>query len=79
MPEATLTSKGQITLPVAIRKHLQVKPGDRVCFLIDDDGRVTVWPVTASVTSLKGIIPRPPQPVSLDDMEQAIQRRRRGK
>ena len=55
MPESHLTSKGQITLPKAIRDHLKVKSGDVVSFSVESDGRVTVSAVTAPVTSLKGI------------------------
>ncbi|MCA9457205.1 MAG: AbrB/MazE/SpoVT family DNA-binding domain-containing protein, partial [Nitrospira sp.] len=45
MPVATLTSKGQITLPKKIREQLKLQPGDRVEFLVGTDGRITVWPV----------------------------------
>jgi len=75
MPVATLTSKGQITMPKAIREQLKLKPGDRVDFLVGDDGKVTVWPVTADVTTLKGLVPRPKRVVSLKDMREAIRNR----
>ncbi len=35
---ATLTSKGQITIPVAIREHLDLKQGDKVIFIEDAQG-----------------------------------------
>ena len=38
MELAKLTSKGQLTVPVAIRKKLGLKEGDKVVFLSDDDG-----------------------------------------
>ncbi len=34
---ARLTSKGQATIPSAVRKHLGVRPGDRVVYEIDGD------------------------------------------
>ncbi len=75
MSVATLTSKGQITLPKVIRDQLQLQPGDRVEFLLGPNGQVTVWPVTSDVTTLKGLIPRPKQSVSLEAMRSVIKQR----
>ena len=44
MPSSTLTSKGQVTLPVEIRRKLGLKPGDRLYFDIQDDGLIRVDP-----------------------------------
>lgn len=76
MASATLTSKGQITLPKEILERLQLQPGDRVEFLVGPDGRITVWPVTSDATILKGLIPKPKQPVTLEAMRAAIKQRR---
>jgi AbrB family looped-hinge helix DNA binding protein len=73
--EATLTSKGQITIPKEIRDRLKLQTGDKVEFIVDDDGRVELVPVTGSVTRLKGMLPRPKRPVSLEAMEAAIRER----
>lgn len=75
MAVSTLTTKGQITLPKAIREQLQLQPGDRVEFLVGPDGQITVWPVTSNVTILKGLIPKPKQSVSLEAMRTAIKQR----
>jgi AbrB family looped-hinge helix DNA binding protein len=75
MPVATLSSKGQITLPKKIREQLKLQPGERMEFLVEPDGRVTVWPVTSDVTILKGLIPIPKQPVTLEAMRTAIKQR----
>ena len=72
--QATITSKGQVTLPKPIRDRLQLEPGDKIEFLLDDDGRLRVEPVTASVTQLKGMVPRPGVPLSLEQMDEAIAR-----
>ncbi|GJL50895.1 MAG: AbrB family transcriptional regulator [Nitrospirales bacterium] len=77
MAIATLTSKGQLTLPKEIRDQLKLDPGDRVEFLVGSDGRITVWPVTSDVKTLKGIIPKPKKPVTLEAMRAAIRRRGR--
>ncbi|MEO8327798.1 MAG: AbrB/MazE/SpoVT family DNA-binding domain-containing protein [Nitrospirota bacterium] len=76
MAAATLTSKGQITLPKKIREQLKLQPGDRVEFLVGPDGRITVWPVTSDVTILKGLIPKPKQPSTLKAIRAAIKQRR---
>jgi AbrB family looped-hinge helix DNA binding protein len=70
---ATLTSKGQLTLPKVIRDHLALKAGDRVEFLIGPDKSVTVLPATHDVRELKGIIGKPEQPVSIEDMNGVIE------
>lgn len=72
MTTATLSSKGQITIPKAIRIRHNIEPGDKIEFLEDDQGRVTIWPVTQSVTKLKGMIAKPDKPVSIEEMNQAI-------
>jgi len=72
MTTATITSKGQLTLPKEIRTALGVGPGDRVDFVRMEDGNFAVLPATQSVKSLKGLIPRPKKAVSLEDMDKAI-------
>lgn len=42
---STVSSKGQITIPVEIRHRLGVKEGDRVEFVIDN-GRTVLQPAT---------------------------------
>lgn len=74
MTAATLTSKGQLTLPKDVRVALGVGPGDRVDFVRMEDGNFAVVPATHSVKKLKGLIPQPKKPVSLDDMDKAIAR-----
>jgi antitoxin PrlF len=72
MAAATLTSKGQLTLPKEVRAALGVGPGDRVDFVLMEDGNFAVLPATHSVKGLKGIIPKPKKAVSLADMDKAI-------
>ncbi len=69
---ATLTSKGQVTIPKQARDTLNLETGDRVEFIIDDDGRLFILPVTRSVKTLKGMLPKPTAPVSLEAMDEAI-------
>ncbi len=72
MASATITSKGQITIPKAIREVLGVAPGDRVTFVRHADGRIVVEPETVDVRSLRGLLRRDGPPVSLAQMDEAI-------
>ena len=75
MPTATLTSKGQITLPKKIREHLRVHPGDAIDFVIGRDGEIRVTAGRVDVTELRGLLHRPGRkPVSLERMDLAIRR-----
>ena len=73
MSIATVTSKGQITIPMDIRVSLGLEAGDRVDFVLDaETGRVVFLPVTKNVTSLKGMIAKPDTPVSVEAMKVTI-------
>ncbi len=72
MAEATITSKGQLTLPKEIRIALGVGPGDRVAFVRMDDGNFVMMPANRSVMQLKGFLARPRKAVTLEDMDKAI-------
>ncbi len=75
MPAATITSKGQITIPRDIRTLLDLHSGDKVSFIVDDLGAVSFVPVTRHVTTLKGIVSKPKKAVSIDEMKTAIKAR----
>ena len=79
MPSATVTSKGQITVPKEIRDHLGVEPGDRLSFQIGSNGEVIVEPETVDVRSLRGMLKRRGRRVSLEAMDLAIRRGATGK
>lgn len=72
MSEATVTSKGQITLPKDIRDRLGLRKGDRVRFVVDEDGRVRLLPAKRDISSLVGILPRPGRARSIKEMDEAI-------
>ena len=74
MATAVITSKGQITIPKSVRERLGVDAGDRVEFVETDNGVFTVVAATRDVKELKGIVPKPAKPVSVDDMNRAIAR-----
>ena len=72
MTTATISSKGQVTIPKIIRSRYHLEAGDKIEFLEDEQGVVTILPVTQSVTKLKGLIAKPKKPVSIEDMKQAV-------
>ena len=72
MPIATLTSKGQITLPVAVRAALGLSAGHQVDF-VPKGGSFVLMPVRSDVVALKGrFAGRVKKPISLDAMDQTI-------
>ena len=72
--QATMTSKGQVTFPKPIRDKLHLKPGDRIEFMLEEDGSLRITPVTASVTRLKGMVPKPEVPIGLEAMDEVVAR-----
>lgn len=72
MSTATLTSKGQITIPALVRSALGVEAGDRVEFVQVEPGRFELVAATQSVTALKGLVRKPVSPVSIASMNEAI-------
>jgi len=70
--QATITSKGQVTIPKSVRDALHLAAGDRLEFLVETDGSIRAIPVTGSVTDLKGLLPPPKQTLSLEEMDTAI-------
>lgn len=75
MPTATITSKGQVTLPKAVRDHLHVDQGDRVEFVVEANGEVRVRRLAGSLERLRGILKRPGlEPLTVEEMDDEIAR-----
>lgn len=74
MSIATITSKGQTTIPKEIRELLNLRPGDRISFIIEADGKVYIQPLNVNVEDLSGILHKPGRtPVSIEEMNAAIE------
>jgi antitoxin PrlF len=77
MPTATVTSKGQITIPIEVRKSLALKAGDKIDFFEAEDGKFAFQPKTGSIMEMKGILqkmgyaPLGHAP-SIEEMDEAI-------
>ena len=75
MPTATLTTKGQVTIPKSVRDLLRVEAGDQIDFFVSDQGDVFVRGLNADVRELRGLLKRNRRrSVSVDEMNAAILR-----
>jgi AbrB family looped-hinge helix DNA binding protein len=63
---SSVTSKGQVTIPIAIRKHLGVSTPDKIAFVLDDEGRVAIRPARLTWESVRGIVPPLPGRTTID-------------
>ncbi len=75
MSESTISSKGQVTIPRAIRTRMHLKVGDRLRFVVEADGSVRLAAATRDVSTLRDILPPPKRRATLDDIQTAIRRR----
>ncbi len=75
MATATVTSKGQITIPAKVRAELGIEAGDKIEFVDMGQGQFAIVAATRSIKELKGIFRgRRKKPVSIEEMNQAIAR-----
>ena len=72
MTSATISTKGQITIPAVVRKALSVGPGDRLELVQIEAGQYLLVAANRSVTELKGMFGKPVKNVAVEDMGQAI-------
>ena len=73
---STVTQKGQVTIPKNVRDSLHLITGDKVEFVHNDRGEVVIKPLTRKVSEVAGILSKykKSQPVSIEEMDQAIKR-----
>ncbi len=74
---SSMTSKGQITIPKAIRDRLHLDQGDKVEFIFTENNEVLIKPMTKKVTDVAGRLGayKKDSAVSLETMQEAIQKR----
>ncbi|MFO7979338.1 MAG: type II toxin-antitoxin system PrlF family antitoxin [Candidatus Aminicenantes bacterium] len=76
MTESTITTKGQCVVPKKIRDYMKLNPGDKVDFVVREDGEVFIRPVVLDVRELKGLMKKTGRkPVSLKQMDKTIRKR----
>lgn len=70
MADATLTAKGQTTIPKEIRERLGLEAGDKLTFTTLSDGTVVMRAKTRRLLDLAGSLTRPGQrSVSVEEMK----------
>jgi antitoxin PrlF len=73
MPSATLTSKGQVTIPKEVRDKLNLRTGSRIDFVVEPSGSVTLQNLSSDFRSLRGMVrSKRKRPVSIEEMNEAI-------
>jgi AbrB family looped-hinge helix DNA binding protein len=78
LPRSTLTAKGQTTVPIEVRRHLGLEPGDQIEFILAPDGSVRLEAVTRDIRTLKGSLRSyVTAPVTVEAMKDAVRQRSR--
>ena len=73
MVTATLTTKGQITIPKSVRDSLHLHSGDRIAFVLHGDSEAVLTPITKSVDDVFGTLHVPSQPLrTVAEMNEAV-------
>jgi antitoxin PrlF len=79
MATATMTTKGQVTIPLDVRQRLGLDAGDRIEFVELESGGYAIKPAIKDIRSLKGLLRKPAKPVSVEDMNTAVRARGAGR
>jgi antitoxin PrlF len=70
MLSSSVTTKGQVTIPIELRERLGIKPGDRVGF-VDEDGRILLQRQETAIEAVFGLV-KTKQGVTLEQMDEVI-------
>jgi len=80
MAVATMTKKGQVTIPKPIRDALGLHSGDKLEFVLDENGRVLCTPITRRVDDVFGRLHKPGRkPLTVEEMDEHVLQKARGK
>lgn len=76
MAASTITSKGQITIPKAVRDALKLNAGDKIEFVVTDKREALIRPISKKVDEVFGILHKPDQKkVSIEEMNEGIRQK----
>lgn len=67
-----MTSKGQITIPVEVRRKLRLRAGTKVDFVENKTGEIVLRPKTGDIRKLRGIVEYDGPPLSIEEIDEAI-------
>jgi len=70
-----LSKRGQVTIPREIRERLNLKPGDKVEFAIQDDGSVQLFAKNRDVRELRGMLGPVRKRLTIQQMDAGIRQR----
>lgn len=71
--QATITERGQITLPVAVRRQLGLEPGGKILFQIEDNGTVSVAAAAFTFQTVRASVPPLARPLTEDVLTEVIE------
>ena len=74
MATATITSNGQITIPKEVRDAMGIEAGDRVELVAVERGVYKMLIATKDIRHLRGLVPKPAKPISVEGMNRAVAR-----
>ena len=78
MSQATLTTKGQVTIPKAVREQLHLEAGDQIDFIVNDSGEAVIRRVSRTAEEVRGMLAhRARTPVTVEQMDEAVRLRLR--
>jgi len=78
MSQATITTKGQVTIPKAVRDRLDLRAGDRLDFVVNDSGEAVIRRVSRSVGEVRGLLAhRGKVSLTVEQMDEAVRGRLR--
>ncbi len=76
MSTATITTKGQITIPKDVRESLSLKTGDKLEMIVTDNKEAIIRPISKSVEEVFGMLHNPEQKtITVQEMNDAIRKR----
>jgi len=74
MITASITSKGQITIPKSIRESLQISTGDKISFILSNDGEVILRPLSKKSAEVFGLLAKSGnKAVSVNEMKDQVE------
>lgn len=80
MSIATITTKGQVTIPKNVRDSLKLKSGDKIEIIIAENREAIIRPISKSVDDIFGMLKKENQKtISVEEMNAAVSQRMKDK